>query len=173
MHLLDRLSEMRKDYEEMMDVNNEMIETNQNLKRKIEQLKASEQALRLTKKARRGVQLPPAQRQMLAEVAQEMKNRVVRVIKFPTSEWDAWSVNPNTACGQIVPKLSWPPDTAEDYKKEVWKDFIAPSMCRILTQTKNRITNARSTYYGEDFIAILLILKCTNRHVLCKCLLLQ
>ena len=116
----------------------------------IHQLKASEEALRLSKRAKTVAALSPQQRQMISEVSQEMRNYVVRVIKFPSRNWEAWSENPGTACGMIVPKLSWPPGCTIDHKRDVWSALIAPSLNRMLTHAKNKITQPmRQVYNGE------------------------
>ena len=80
-----------------------VIKENTDLKRKVSELEGQFEVLRMMKKAKKGKEMSPEQRQMIADVSAEIRKHFVRVVKFPRKVgWQYWSEDPNSASGMIA-----------------------------------------------------------------------
>ncbi|MGA0862216.1 MAG: hypothetical protein ACO3P6_04935, partial [Pelagibacteraceae bacterium] len=120
------------------------------LKRKYSKLENAYKVLEMTKKKRKGQDYTPEQRQMLTEMFHVIRFDLCRLVKFPPPNWQGYSEDPKSACGRIMPKLSWPPGCTNEQKKVIYEDLIMPNMARAMSDTRNKILqNIRGVYYGE------------------------
>jgi hypothetical protein len=92
------------------------------------------------------------QKQLLAEVNYIMNTKVVRGVKFAKPGWSSYSTVPGTVCAMIMQDISLPVGTTEDEKKQIWNGFIKKALNRMLTQSKNKITQElRGQFNGMLF----------------------
>jgi hypothetical protein len=92
------------------------------------------------------------QKQMLTEVNYIMNTKVVRGVKFAKPGWSSYSTVPGTVCAMIMQDISLPVGTTEEEKKHIWNGFIKKALNRMLTQSKNKITqDLRGQFNGMPF----------------------
>jgi hypothetical protein len=92
------------------------------------------------------------QKQMLTEVNYIMNTKVVRGVKFAKPGWNSYSTMPGTVCAMIMQDISLPVGTTEEEKKQIWDGFIKKALNRMLTQSKNKITqDMRGQFNGMPF----------------------
>ena len=100
------------------------------------------------------------QKQMLTEVNYIMNTKVVRGVKFAKPGWSSYSTVPGTVCAMIMQDISLPVGTTEEEKKQIWNGFIKKALNRMLTQSKNKITqDLRGQFNGMPFDMLSV---CTN-----------
>lgn len=134
------LEEVEKKLSHIRDKYSDAVEENVALKRKIEELGTAKRMLEMSKKKKKRAQLSPEQRQLLSEASQTISNVVCRQVKFPPKGWQGWSEEKNSVCMMILPNLSFPPGATLSMKRDTWMDVIAPALGRMMTQSRNRIT---------------------------------
>jgi hypothetical protein len=89
---------------------------------------------------------------MLTEVNYIMNTKVVRGVKFAKPGWNSYSTMPGTVCAMIMQDISLPVGTTEEEKKQIWDGFIKKALNRMLTQSKNKITqDMRGQFNGMPF----------------------
>jgi len=131
--------------EELEDVEGKLgnvIKENTDLKRKVSELEGQFEVLRMMKKAKKGKEMSPEQRQMIADVSAEINRKhFVRVVKFPRKVgWQHWSEDPNSASGMIASKINWPSGCTVEHKEAIWNTFLAKVVPRMVTAQRNKIT---------------------------------
>jgi hypothetical protein len=71
---------------------------------------------------------------------------------FAKPGWSSYSTVPGTVCAMIMQDISLPVGTTEDEKKHIWDGFIKKALNRMLTQSKNKITqDLRGQFNGMPF----------------------
>lgn len=128
----------------------DVVHENTALKRKVEELETAKKLLEMGRKKKKTGQLSPEQRQLLSEASQTVSNVVCRQVKFPPKGWQGWSEDKNSVCMMILPTLSFPPGATLTMKKEIYMEVIAPALGRMMTQSRNRITQPmKKTFMRE------------------------
>jgi hypothetical protein len=93
------------------------------------------------------------QRQMLNEVAHVVRSIIVRGVKFPFRGWNEYSDKPGTVCSMVMKAISFPPMSTNEDKKLIYVNFVQGLMPRMLTQSRNLITqHMRGQFNGEMFL---------------------
>lgn len=90
------------------------------------------------------------QRQMMNEVAHVVRSIVIRGVKFPFRGWNEYSDKPGTVCSMVMKAISFPPMSTDQEKKLIYVNFVQGLMPRMLTQSRNLITQyMRGQFNGE------------------------
>lgn len=90
------------------------------------------------------------QRQMMNEVAHVVRSIVIRGVKFPFRGWNEYSDKPGTVCSMVMKAISFPPMSTDQEKKLIYVNFVQGLMPRMLTQSRNLITqHMRGQFNGE------------------------
>jgi hypothetical protein len=90
------------------------------------------------------------QRQMMNEVGHVVRSLVIRGVKFPFRGWNEYSDKPGTVCSMVMKEISFPPMSTDQDKKLIYVNFVQGLMPRMLTQSRNLITqHMRLQFYGE------------------------
>jgi hypothetical protein len=93
------------------------------------------------------------QRQMMNEVAHVVRSIVIRGVKFPFRGWSEYSDKPGTVCSMVMKAISFPPMSTDQDKKLIYVNFVQGLMPRMLTQSRNLITqHMRGQFNGEMFV---------------------
>jgi stalled ribosome alternative rescue factor ArfA len=93
------------------------------------------------------------QRQMMNEVAHVVRSIVIRGVKFPFRGWNEYSDKPGTVCSMVMKAISFPPMSTDHDKKLIYVNFVQGLMPRMLTQSRNLITqHMRGQFNGEIFL---------------------
>ena len=104
----------------------------------------------MTKKKRRGGQMSQEQKLMMSEVYYQVRNYFFRMTKFPPANWQAYSEDSRSACGMIMPKISWPAGTTTRGKKEIYENLIMPLLAKCMSDCRNKVTQPiRAIYIRE------------------------
>ena len=140
--------------EELEDAEAELgnvIKENTDLKRKVSELEGQFEVLRMMKKAKKGEEMSPEQRQMIADVSAEIRKHFVRVVKFPRKVgWQYWSEDPNSASGMIASKINWPSGCTVEHKEAIWNTFLAKVVPRMVTAQRNKITQEMRRVFWRE-----------------------
>lgn len=122
---------------------------NEVLKRKVDELNTNWEMLKESKKAKKG-KVNPVHAQILKEAANAMRDTVCRAMKFHKKGWERWSVEPGSVCAMMRKFISFPPEMTEAQMEFLWNDLVAKALPRMLTATKNNITQKmRERHNGE------------------------
>jgi hypothetical protein len=93
------------------------------------------------------------QRQMMNEVAHVVRSIIVRGVKFPFRGWNEYSDKPGTVCSMVMKAISFPPMSTHQDKKLIYVNFVQGLMPRMLTQSRNLITqHMHGQFNGEMFL---------------------
>jgi hypothetical protein len=99
------------------------------------------------------VNMTREQRQMMNEVAHVVRSIVVRGVKFPFRGWNEYSDKPGIVCSMVMKAISFPPMSTNADKKLIYVNFVQGLMPRMLTQSRNLITqHMRGQFNGEMFL---------------------
>ena len=139
---------------------------NTTLKRKVSELEGQVEVMRMMKKNKKGEKITPEQRQMINDVAAEVRKTFVRQVKFPRKEgWQYWSEDPTSASGMIAGNINWPAGCTEESKEAIWNTLIAKAVPRMVTTQRNKITQEIRNLFWGMYCAMTVWLHCSYAHV--------
>jgi hypothetical protein len=103
------------------------------------------------------------QRQMMNEVGHVVRSIIVRGVKFPFRGWNEYSDKPGTVCSMVMKAISFPPMSTDQDKKLIYVNFVQGLMPRMLTQSRNLITqHMRGQFNGEMVFVFLELWHCST-----------